>query len=235
MPAVPDPGAREGASRERRRFILRLAAAGAAGAGGVSGFLHRALAAGDLPTVPGVNRLEGTATVNGRPAIVGTPVTGRDKVSTGPRSMAVVVVKDDAFLVRENTTLEFAESGGILSRVLIQSGRVLSVFGRKPMLIKAANATIGIRGTGAYLEVLGDKVYFCLCYGEAELDGPGMAAPKRIVTTHHESPLMLSERGGTMAADPAPVVNHTDEELTLIESLVGRRPPFLDDPFRSTY
>ena len=213
-------------TRERRRFIARLAAAGALGTGGLSGFMSRALAKGDLPAIPGVNRLTGTATVNGRTATVGTPVTARDKLTTGPASTAVVVIKDDAFLVRENTTLEFAESGGLLSRILIRTGRVLSVFGKKPVVIKAANATIGIRGTGAYIEVDPDKVYFCLCYGEADIDGPGMAATKHVKTTHHEQPLVLDERGGIMAALPGPFQNHSDDELILLESLVGREPPF---------
>lgn len=223
------------ARRERRRFVARLAAAGALGAGGLSGFMSRALAKGDLPAIPGVNQLKGTATVNGRMAAVGTPVSARDKVSTGPGSLAVVVIKDDAFLIRENTTLEFAESGGTLSRILIETGRVLSVFGRKPVAIKARSATIGIRGTGAYLEVDPDKVYFCLCYGEADLDGPGMSAPRRIKTTHHESPLVITDRGGAMAALPGPVINHTDDELVLLESLVGREPPFAGTPFQNRY
>jgi hypothetical protein len=213
-------------SRARRRFVARLAAAGALGAGGLSGFMSRALAKGDLPAIPGINQLKGTATVNGRPAVVGTPVTPRDRVATGPGSLAVVVMKDDAFLVRENTTLEFAESRGVLSRLLVESGGVLSVFGRKPLVIKARSATIGIRGTGAYLEVDPDKVYFCLCYGEADLDGPGMSAPKTIRTTHHETPLVITDAGGAMAAVPGPVMNHTDDELILLESLVGREPPF---------
>jgi hypothetical protein len=216
-------------SRDRRRFVARLAASGALGAGGLSGFIGRALAKGDLPAIPGINQLKGTATVNGRPAVVGTPVGPRDRISTGPGSQAVVVVKDDAFLVRENTTLEFAESGGVLSRILIESGRVLSVLGRKPLVIKAKTATIGIRGTGAYLEVDPDKVYFCLCYGEADLDGPGMAT-KRVKTTHHESPLVIREGGGIMAAVPGPVQNHTDDELTMLEALVGREPPFGTSP-----
>jgi hypothetical protein len=213
-------------SRARRRFVARLAATGALGAGGLSAFMSRALAKGDLPAIPGINQLRGTATVNGRPAVVGTPVTPRDRVATGPGSLAVVVMKDDAFLVRENTTFEFGESRGALSRILIESGRVLSVFGKKPMAIKARTATIGIRGTGAYLEVDPDRVYFCLCYGEADLDGPGMSAPKRIQTTHHESPLVITDSGGVMAAIPGPVMNHTDDELILLESLVGREPPF---------
>ncbi|MBL0142696.1 MAG: FecR domain-containing protein [Betaproteobacteria bacterium] len=212
-------------SRERRRFIARMAAGAAIGAGGLSGFMSRALAKGDLPAIPGVNQLKGTAMVNGRPAQVGTPVSARDKVSTGPGSMAIVVIRDDAFLVRENTTLEFAESGGVMSRILIQTGRVLSVFGKKPVVIKAGNATIGIRGTGAYLEVDPEKVYFCLCYGEAGIDGPGMST-KTVTTTHHEQPLVISQRGGIMDAEPGPFQNHSDDELILLESLVGREPPF---------
>lgn len=223
------------ARRERRRFMARLAAAGALGAGGLSGLMSRALAKGDLPAIPGVNQLKGTATVNGRAAAVGTPVSARDRMSTGPGSLAVVVIKDDAFLLRENTTLEFAESGGTLSRILVETGRVLSVFGRKPLAIKARTATIGIRGTGAYLEVDPDKVYFCLCYGEADLDGPGMSAPKKIKTTHHESPLVITDRGGAMAAVPGPVVNHTDDELILLEALVGREPPFVGMGLQNRY
>jgi hypothetical protein len=30
--------------------------------------------------------------------------------------------------------------------------------------------------------------------------------------------------------EPAPVINHTDEELILLESLVGRVPPFGSTP-----
>jgi hypothetical protein len=212
-------------SRRRRRFVVGLAASGALGAGGLSGFLSRALAKGDLPAIPGVNQLKGTATVNGRPAVVGTPVTAGDRVATGSGSMAVVVLRDDAFLIRENTILEFGESRGVLSRVLIQTGRVLSVFGKKPVIIKASNATIGIRGTGAYIEVEPGRVYFCLCYGEADVDGPGMVA-MNVKTTHHEEPLILSERAGAMSAEPGPFLNHSDEELILLESLVGREPPF---------
>lgn len=210
----------------RRRFISRLAATGALGAAGLSGFLSRALAKGDLPAIPGVNQLKGTASVNGRAAQVGTPVSPSDRFRTGPGSMAVVVIKDDAFLVRENTTIQFDESVGVLSRMLIQTGKVLSVFGKKAVTIKAGSATIGIRGTGAYLEVDPKDVYFCLCYGTAAIDGPGMST-KMVETTHHEQPLVISEAGGIMGAVPGPFQNHSDDELIMLESLVGREPPFM--------
>ena len=210
---------------ERRKFVLHLAASGTLGAAGLTGFMSRALAKGDFPAIPGVNRLEGRATVNGREAKIGTPVGPKDRVSTGPSSQAVIVIQDDAFLLRSNTTLEFAETRGALSRILIEAGSVLSVFGKKPVQIRARKATIGIRGTGAYLEVLPDEVYFCLCYGEADLDGPGMPT-KNIATRHHEQPLLIRDGAAAMRAEPGPFRNHSDAELTLLESLVGREPPF---------
>lgn len=215
----------------RRDFIRRLAVAGALGSGGLTGFMSRALAKGDLPAIPGINRLEGSATVNGQPARVGTPITPRDIVATGPRSQAVIVVGGDAFLMRESTVIELGESGGVLSRILIRTGRLLSVFAKKPVEIRARTATIGIRGTGAYLEVEPERVYFCLCYGEAAVAGPGMEQPLALRTRHHESPLYLGTSGPAMRADPGPVINHTDAELILLESLVGREPPFVGYPF----
>ena len=206
--------------RDLLRFIATL------GAAGVSGYLRDVLAAGDLP--PGLHRVEGSATVNGKPAKAGMNVGLGDRIATGPGSSAVVVQKGDAFLMRADTVIEIRGRDGVLTDLLIASGRVLSVFAKKPVNIKAATASIGIRGTGAYLEVEKDSVYFCLCYGEAVIDGPNMA-PKTVKTTHHEQPLLINERGGTMAIEPGPFRNHTDEELIMLESLVGREPPFMKD------
>jgi hypothetical protein len=215
---------------DRRRKLLRyLAASGALGAGGVSGWISRALASGDLPATPGVNRLEGTATVNGKPARVGTPVEMGDRVATGPGSQAVIVLKGDAFLLRSQTVIEVQGRDGVLSSLLIGTGKVLSVFAKKPVAVKAANATIGIRGTGAYIEVEPKSVYFCLCYGEADVAGPGMAGVRNVKTEHHEQPLMLRDDAGAMRVEPGPFLNHTDDELILLESLVGRQPPFMKD------
>ena len=209
-----------------RRRILMLAASGALGAGGLSGFMSRALASGDLPKTSQVHRLEGSATVNGEAAKVGTPVKAGDRVATGASSQAVVVLGQDAFLLREKTAVELRGRESTLTELLISGGKVLSVFSKKPVTIKAATATIGIRGTGAYLEVDDADVYFCLCYGEAVLQGPGMA-DKVVKTTHHEQPLLVRAGLGTTTADAAGFKNHSDDELILLESLVGREPPFM--------
>jgi len=197
------------------------------GALSITSIISEALAKGDVP--PGIAKLDGSATVNGRDAKVGTPVNLGDRVATARGSQAVVVVGSDAFLLRSNTIIEVQGSQGILSSMLVATGQVLSVFSKKPVAVKAATASIGIRGTGAYIEIHPAHVYFCLCYGEALIEGPGMANAREVKTTHHESPLLLRDDGGIMKVEPGPFQNHSDAELVLLESLVGREPPFMKD------
>jgi FecR protein len=218
----------------RRQWLKTAAAIGLLGPAGISGLIQDALAKGDVPTVAGINSLQGTATVNGKPARVGTPVKPGDRVSTGPASFAVVVVGKDAYLLRDNSTVVLEESKsspGVLENVLILTGKVLSVLEKratdKRVQYRTPNATIGIRGTGFYIEIEEGRTYFCLCYGTAAIDGKGMTEPKIVETTHHESPLWLDDRGGTMKAEKGPFLNHTDDELIMLEKLVGRVPPFV--------
>ena len=210
----------------RREMVRALAASGALGAAGLGGVIARALAKGDLP--PGVHQLEGSATVNAKPAQVGTPLKAGDRIVTGSQSRAVIVIGSDAFLMRADTTLETKGAAGVLTDMLVAGGQILTVLSRKPVAVAAAHATIGIRGTGFYLEVEPARVYFCLCYGEALVEGPGMAG-HAVKTTHHESPRVLSEAGDVMRAAPGPFRNHTDAELVMLEALCGREPPFMKD------
>ena len=218
----------------RRRWLKTAAALGLLGPAGISGLIQEALAKGDVPPVAGINSLTGTAQVNGVAAKVGTPVKPGDRVTTGPNSFAVVVVGKDAYLLRDNSTIVLEESKttrGTLDTVLILTGKVLSVLAKRPtdqrVQYRTNNATIGIRGTGFYIEIHDGRTYFCLCYGEAAIDGKGMAEPKIVKTTHHESPLWLDDRGGTMKAEKGPFMNHTDDELIMLEKLTGREPPFV--------
>ena len=211
----------------RRRELLRYLAASALGAGPFSLWMSRALAKGDMPLAPAIHHLDGSAKVNGRDAKVGTPIALGDKVATGRNSQAVIVLGGDAFLMRSDTSLQL-NGQGVLSELSVAAGKVLSVFAKKPVAIKAASASIGIRGTGGYLEMDESSVYFCLCYGEAVLEGPGMAA-KTVKTTHHESPMLIRTSGPSMGMEPGAFRDHKDAELIMLESLVGREPPFVKD------
>jgi hypothetical protein len=219
---------------DRRQLLYRLAAAGLLSAGGAMGFLQRALAAGVNPVPPGLHKLRGLVTVNGQPAREGQRVLPGDTVVTPADGEAIYVIGQDAFLQRGGTTVSFGKTAADFMRVL--RGRILSVFGRGDREIRFATATIGIRGTACYIESgLPQKVgpagtadYFCLCYGEAQVvcsADPGQR--ENIRTTHHDHPLWITDdksRPSMMVS--APVINHTDAELELLENLVGRWPPF---------
>ncbi|HCG52663.1 MAG TPA: hypothetical protein DEX10_04595 [Betaproteobacteria bacterium] len=218
----------------RRRWLKSAAALGLLGPAGISGLIQEALAKGDLPITQGIQSLTGTVTVNGQPAKVGMPVKVGDRVATGAKSSAVVLVGKDAYLLRDNSTIVLEESKalpGLLGEVAVLTGKVLSVLEKRlrdqRVQYRVPNATIGIRGTGFYVELYPERTYFCLCYGEAAIDGKGMSEPKIVKTTHHESPLWLDDRGGSMKVEAGPFMNHTDDELIMLEKLTGREPPFV--------
>lgn len=218
----------------RRAWLKRATALGLLGPAGISGLIQETLAKGDLPTTRGINSIKGNVTVNGVPAKVGLLVKPGDRVATGPGSNAIVIIGKDAFLLRANTSVVFEgakDDSGMLDTVLVAAGKVLSVFGKRDtangVKMRALNATIGIRGTGCYLEVEEKRVYFCLCYGEAAITGAGMDTPTVIVTTHHENPVWLDESGGPMKVEKGPFLDHTDDELIMLEKLQGREPPFV--------
>jgi len=203
----------------RRRFLQGAAALL---------LVREALAAGTLEK--GVYRVHGQAQVNDVPARPGMDVKPGDAVLTGERSQIIFVVNRDAFLLRENARLEVGSAAATVFRIV--TGALLSVY--QPGVRKtlhAQNATIGIRGTGIYVESAVEKTYVCTCYGEAELTplaDPG--AGETVRTRHHEQPRYILPKGAPQMMMKAPVINHTDAELSMLESLVGRGVPF--DPSR---
>jgi len=215
----------------RRTLLKALAAAGLFGPAGISGLIGNALAKGNAPVAPGLHKLRGQVTVNSKPASEGQLIGPGDTVVTGPGSEAIYVIGQDAFLQREGSTVSFgADVAQNLMRVL--SGKILSVFGKGARTIRTSTATIGIRGTGCYIEDEGSgtaaRTYFCLCYGGVELT-PTAAPQEResYNTTHHDKPMYVyNDMKMPKMMVPAGVINHSDDELKLLESLVGRWPPF---------
>ena len=214
-----------------RRSWLRGAAAGGV-ALGLSG-LRLALAAGMVEE--GVHSVRGEARINGVPAGRGMHVKPGDVITTGRDAELVVVMARDAYLVRGDTRIEFAaraaQSAAGFLRVV--TGALLSVFEPGSIRqIRTQTAAIGIRGTGVYVEAEAARTYVCTCYGTAELvplDDPQEAETVR--TTHHDQPRYIYPKGMPRMIDDAPVINHTDAELVMLESLVGRRPPFMPGYF----
>jgi hypothetical protein len=210
----------------RRAMLRRLAVSGALGAGGLSGLLRAALAASHGEGQGGMRSIKGTVTIDGQPAVIGQQVRPGQSVVTGPGSEAVYVIGKDAFLQHENSEFGIGRGTGVAVLRYI-TGKVLSVFGKGKKRLDTPTATIGIRGTGCFIDAGQDNTYFCLCYGGAVVRPKGNPrARKWIRTRHHESPYYIGSGKSGPAFRRAEVVDHTDDELVMLEKLVGRLPPF---------
>jgi len=213
---------------QRRRALLTLAAGI-----GLPAALGRALA--QASAKQGVRTVQGDMRINGKPAEVGTLVRPGDTIVLANGALATFVVGQDAFLMRGDSRAELIGSGVLVSALQLVTGKLLGVFGsgRERRLV-TATASIGIRGTGAYMEAETARTYFCLCHGTAEVAATMGGARESYSTRHHESPRYIYGDGRKRAIVPAGVANHTDSELILLESLVGRSPPqsFMDSPVR---
>ncbi len=221
--------------QERRRVLHWLLAGGAMGLAPFPALLKSALAMGRYGFYQGIRVVKGDVKVNNLPARVGTPVNYGDVVTTGPDGQAIFILGKAVFMVRANTRIDLPakpeetlkkKAGGV---VRLTRGKVLAVLGKSRLRFVTPTAVIGIRGTGLYLEADPEKTYACLCYGKASLQSAITGGVLEDITTrHHDSPRYIykSPAANGRLITPAPVINHTDAELTLIESMAGRKPPF---------
>jgi hypothetical protein len=221
----------------RRRSLIRALAAGLFSAGL---FPQRALAQDifggrptKLPQGRSIYRLSGDVMVNDKPATLQTRIGPTDTIQTAKDAEIVYVVGENSFILRaaSRVTLEGPERGSmILSGFRLVTGALLSVFPqRRPLRLATQTATIGIRGTGVYLEAEPKQTYFCTCYGAADVAATNDRESKETVTSmHHDRPIyILADEKPGQNIRRAPFINHTDQELALIETLVGRTPPFV--------
>jgi len=215
----------------RRQFLLRALAAGFYAASPLA--LAEALGKRPyaLPSGKSIYSLHGTLLVNDQPADENTLIRPDDSLRTASNSQAIFAVGHDAFILRENSELKLSSNGALVGGMRLLSGALLSVFGKSRHRIETPTSTIGIRGTGVYVEAKADVSYVCTCYGVTEVGSVQKPDNRETITSqHHDAPRYIAADG---SIQPAPFINHTDEELMLIETLVGRVPPFalFDDSY----
>lgn len=214
----------------RRQFLLSALAAGLFAAAPKS--YAEALGKVPRPLPPGksIYSLHGTLRVNGLVANEDTLVGTNDTLQTASNSQAIFAVGHDAFILRENSELKLSNNGTLVGGLRLVSGALLSVFGKSRHQLETPTSIIGIRGTGVYAEATADVSYICTCYGVTEITANNADNKETIDSKHHDAPRYIMANG---EIQPAPFINHTDEELLLIETLVGRITPFslFDDSY----
>jgi len=218
--------------RTRREWLKRALLGGAA----MPLLLRDALAASKRPS--GMIEVHGEVLIGGRPARAGAALKPGDSVATAPGGSAVFVVGGNAFLIRERSELLTAGGEALTASLRLVTGKLLSVFGRGSHRIATSTATIGIRGTGIYIEAEAERTYVCTCYGVVDLQASNMPeARETVMTTHHEAPRYIYAHGATpiRMIETAPMINHTDAELIMLEALVGRKPSFVGSGLKYKY
>ncbi|MDZ7829716.1 MAG: hypothetical protein U5K33_09610 [Halofilum sp. (in: g-proteobacteria)] len=201
-----------------------------------------------LPPGRSVFRARGDVRINGLPASKETVIRPVDRCTSMSGSQRAAVQRNACSCCGEHRReLELSpllpRGGGggagdegfaatILGGLRLLTGRILTVFGERgpaeKLSMNTPIATIGIRGTGVYVESRNDRDYVCTCYGSTVLESVSDAdSREEITTSHHDSPRYILDAGPEgRRILPAPVINHTDMELVLLEQLVGRKPPF---------
>jgi len=203
----------------RRGFLVASAALGA------SLLLPNGSAAAQVKV------LQGAVKVNGKKASKTSVIRAGDTVETAKGARIVFAVGDDAFLLRGDSKLMLEHTPGgktlVITGLRLLSGALLAAFAPGARRIETATATAGIRGTAVYIEASKEQTYFCTCYGVVELrDKAGLE--KKVVISGYHTPNMIyanpAERGRMAEAE---VKDHTDDELIMLERMVGRTSPIV--------
>ncbi len=168
--------------------------------------------------------------VNGRLASKANEIRALDVIRTGPAGRLVMTMGKDAFLIRANSEVEIQgkPKAVLLTGLRMLTGALLGAFGRGgPRQLVTATATAGIARTGIYMEASPERTYFCTCYGTVEIEDQHHAerTPGHFRLSHAQCHLRGIERRQNDAK--AEFINHTDDELVMLEKLVGRVPPFV--------
>jgi len=221
----------------RRRVLIKALALGMF-SGGLS--MQAALAQGlfgglpeKLPANRSIYRIQGTAFVNGTPATLETRIRPGDIVKTAKDSEIIFVVGGHAMIMRSEGRVviegQQESSSMLISGLRMLTGKLLSVSRDSRMQLATASVSVGIRGTGWYAEANPEQTYFCTCYGTTDITSSTDPQSRvTVVSKHHDRPVyILADASPGQGIRDAPFINHTDQELALIEALVGREPPFV--------
>jgi len=221
-----------------RRSFLAMLVGGVAGLSS-SMLLRQAAAMGFFEIPMGMYRIDGEVEINGIAATIGSPVNPGDVITTGESSLAIFLIGKDVYLLREHSRL-YLEAGSAASLqakiadvIRMTKGQLLAVFGEGEKRVVMPTATVGVRGTGIYMEPGTDRSYYCNCYGTAEIvSAVDPTVQLTVETVHHEAPVFIyssrSESETNQYIEKAPVYNHSDAELIMLESIVFRKPAFHD-------
>lgn len=214
----------------RRQFLLYALASGAlAGLTACGGGAVRGIEGPrEMPANRSIFEYAGDVSVNNVPATLETFVRPGDVVRTAAQSYVIFVINKDAFVLRSDSEMQIPGGAAPQPGYSLNRGKALGALASRATSIRTPTAFVGIRGTGIYVESDPGISYVCTCYGVTDIAAAANAGVvETIEAEHHDAPRYVIDEGGSQRIEPAPFKNHDDQELLLIETLVGRSTPYV--------
>lgn len=175
-----------------------------------------------------VHELVGRVLLNGRPMTRNSAIQPGQTITTEGDGHIWFTLAGDAFFLRPGSELRVSPSvrDSVIEALRLVTGALGATFRRgAERSVLAQTVTIGIRGTGVYVQTAPDATYVCTCFGTTELSGLSGADTTRVSATHHSGRMI--QRGDTRIRDAEmSLMPHTDEEMSRLERLAGRPYPF---------
>jgi len=192
------------------------------------------LAAGALLPLPAaaqwgvVHELSGEVLLNGVPMARSAGIRAGQTVSTGRDGRVWFTVAGDAYFLRPGSELRLRPGGvrdTLIDALRLVTGALGATFGRGPArTVYAQTVTIGIRGTGIYVETTPQETYACTCFGSTELMSVSSGSMMEGVAVSAENHVARRISADRVVA--APFERHTSEEISRLERMAGRPNPF---------
>ncbi|MBU6382107.1 MAG: hypothetical protein EBZ03_06825 [Betaproteobacteria bacterium] len=176
-------------------------------------------------------KIKGQVKVDGKPIASQQQIRSGQSVTVSPGGSVAFAVGDDAFILKgqeRGANLHIEGKASSVDQLRLVSGGLVAAFGKgAERKIVTTSATLGIRGTGCYVESQRHRSYICYCYGSfAFVSRDDQSIQETFDATYHDAGRYLL-RWPSPRIVPAGGLGHDDDDLILAESLVGRKPPFL--------
>ena len=208
----------------RREFIARSAA--------LAGSLLALPATAQAPYGV-VRELSGQVFLNDLPMGRTHAILPGQTVSTGADGRVWFTLGADAYFLRPGSRLRVEPSATretLAQALRLLTGALGATFERGAMrMMSTHTVTIGIRGTGVYLEAAPQETYACNCFGAVDLMSSATGAmmePVRVSAQNHQARRILRDPQAGIRIVAAAFERHTSEEMVRLEALAGRPSPF---------
>jgi hypothetical protein len=153
-----------------------------------------------------VHQLVGDVTLNDVPLTRQSALQSGQTIRTGAGGRVWFSIGADAYFLRPNSRLRLDASKPrepIIDFLRLVTGALGATFQRgSRRTLVAPTATIGIRGTGVYLEATPEVAYFCTCFGATEILAPSGSMMRYLPTVDPIMPSLLRKVDDTCIAGP---------------------------------